>query len=79
MTGVLHVEIKERAEELKDLMNRQSKATHRKRLQALNLLKSGQCPQVIQAAAIIGHHRTTIHRWLEKYNGSVKPFGSMAS
>lgn len=37
------------------------------RLQALYLLKSGKCQQIIEIAEILGRSRSTIHRWLHTY------------
>ncbi|PSB61275.1 transposase, partial [filamentous cyanobacterium CCP1] len=67
MSGVPHIEIHESAEELKDLMHQQRQADDRERIQALYLLKSGQCQQVQQVAKVIGRHRSTVHRWLDFY------------
>ena len=67
MSGVTKVVIKESAEQLKAQMNKQFKAKGRERLQALYLLKSDQCQQIIEIAKIIGRSRSTIHRWLHDY------------
>lgn len=67
MTGVTRVVIQESAEELKEKMNQQFQAKGHERLQALYLLKTGQCQQVIEVAAIVGRSRSTVHRWLHTY------------
>lgn len=67
MSGIPHVEIYESAEDLKVLMQQQRQGEHRERIQALYLLKSGRCRQVQEVAAIVGRHRTTVHRWLQHY------------
>ena len=48
-------------------MVQQSQADKRERLQALYLLKSGQCQQIQEVAEIVGRHRSTVHRWLQHY------------
>lgn len=67
MSGVLRIEIKESAEELKALMDSQSKAVLRSKVQMLWWLKSGQALQVNQLAELSGYHRTTLSRWLSQY------------
>ncbi len=48
-------------------MVQQSQADKRERLQALYLLKSGQCQQIQDVAEIVSRHRSTVHRWLHHY------------
>jgi transposase len=67
MSGVTKVEIAESADELKEQMNKQFKAREKGRLQALYLLKSGKCQQIIEIAEILGRSRSTIHRWFHIY------------
>ena len=67
MVGVTKVVIKESAEEIKEQMNRQLQAKGKERLQALYLLKTGQCQQIIKVAALLGRSRSTVHRWLDDY------------
>jgi transposase len=67
MSGIPHVEIQESADDLKCLMQQQRRGEHRERIQALYLLKSGQCQQIQAVAAVVGRHRTTVHRWLQHY------------
>lgn len=68
MPGITKVVIVESANELKEEMNKQFKAREKERLQALYLLKSGKCQQIIEIAEILGRSRSTIHRWLQTYN-----------
>ena len=66
--GFAHCEaIAESADELKEQMNKQFRARNRERLQALYLLKSGKCQQIIEIASLIGRSRSTIHRWFHIY------------
>ena len=67
MPGITKVAIAESADELKEQINKQFKAKERERLQALYLLKSGKCQQIIEIAEILGRSRSTIHRWLQTY------------
>ena len=48
-------------------MNRQRQAKGKERLQALYLLKTVQCQQIIKVAVLIGRSRSTVHRWLDDY------------
>lgn len=67
MPGISKVAIAESANELKEQMNKQFRAREKERLQALYLLKSGKCQQIIEIAEILGRSRSTIHRWLNTY------------
>ena len=67
MAGRTKVVVKESAEELKEKMNQQFQAKRKERLQALYLLKTGQCQTIIEVAAIVGRGRSTVHRWLHDY------------
>jgi putative transposase len=67
VSGITKVIIAESADELKEKMNTQFKAREKERLQALYLLKSGKCQQIIEIAEILGRSRSTIHRWLQSY------------
>ena len=58
MVGVTKVVIKESAEELKEQMNLQLQAKGKERLQALYLLKTGQCQQIIKVAALLEKRST---------------------
>lgn len=64
MPGITKVAISESANELKEQMNKQFRARERERLQALYLLKSGKCQQVIEIAEILannGENPTLLH------------------
>ncbi|MGF1591418.1 MAG: helix-turn-helix domain-containing protein [Pleurocapsa sp.] len=61
MSGTTKVAITESADELKEQMNKQFRARDRERLQALYLLKSGKCQQIVEIAELIGRSRSTIH------------------
>ncbi len=67
MAGVLKLEIKESSEQLGDLMQTQSDAVARSKIQVLWWLQTGQCHQVNQLVELSGYHRTTISRWLSSY------------
>ena len=67
MPGISKVALAESVDELKEQMNKQYQARKRERLQALYLLKSGKCQQIIEIAEILGRSRSTIHRWLHTY------------
>ena len=67
VTGGTKVVIQESAEELKEKMNQQFKGKGKERLQALYLLKTGQCQQLDEVAAIVGRSRRTVNRWLNDY------------
>lgn len=67
MAGILKLEIKESAEQLGDLMQTQSNAVARSKIQVLWWLQTRQCHQVNQLVKLSGYHRTTISRWLSSY------------
>jgi transposase len=67
MSGRLKIEIQESAAELKALMERQQKASQRRKVQVLWWLKTGQSQTVNQLAEMGGQHRTTVSRWLSRY------------
>lgn len=67
MSGVTKVVITESGDQLKEQMNQQFQAREKERLQALYWLKSGQCQQIIEIAALLGRSRSTIHRWFQAY------------
>jgi DNA-binding transcriptional ArsR family regulator len=67
MSGLLKIEIQESAAELKALMERQQKASQRRKVQVLWWLKTGQSQTVNQLAEMGGQHRTTVSRWLSRY------------
>jgi transposase len=67
VSEITKVIIAESADELKEKMNKQFKAREKERLQALYLLRSRKCQQIIEIAKILGISRSTIHRWLHTY------------
>ena len=67
MAGVCQLEIGETAEELKSLLGQQKTVSGFERVQALYLFKIGQVKTVKDLALMMGKHRITIQRWLQKY------------
>jgi transposase len=67
MVGVSRIEIRESTDQLKHLMHLQPSASAKERLQVLYLLKSLQAKDISTAAQLIGRDRTTVQRWLLKY------------
>jgi transposase len=67
MVGVSKIEIRESCAQLNTLMHQQSRAMAQERLQVLYLLKSRQAKDITTAAQLIGRDRTTVQRWLQKY------------
>jgi DNA-binding MarR family transcriptional regulator len=64
MSEILKIEIGESLDSLKKLLGKQKTGKTKKRLQALYWLKSGQSQTVNELALRLGHHRTTVSRWL---------------
>jgi len=67
VSGVLKIEIKESLETLKELVLQQKTGKTKERILILYWLKSQQAESVEELAALSGHHRTTISRWLSEY------------
>lgn len=67
MVGVSRIEIRESTEQLKHLMHLQTSASAKERLQVLYLLKSLQAKDISTAAQLVGRDRTTVQRWMLKY------------
>ena len=67
MASVYNIEVKESAEELKELIRTQSKATKRDRLRALYLQRTGKVQSRRQLAETLGCAESTIYRWFKKY------------
>lgn len=67
MVGVSRIEIRESIDQLKHLMHLQTSASAKERFQVLYLLKSLQAKDISTAAQMVGRDRTTVQRWLLKY------------
>ena len=67
MVGVSRIEIRESTDQLKYLMHLQPRASAKERLQVLYLLNSLQAKDMSTAAQFIERDRTTVQRWLLKY------------
>jgi len=67
MSGVVRIEIRETAAELKELMRQEKDAVRQEKLQVLYWLKTQMVDRVLSAAVMLGKHRTTIQRWLSSY------------
>ena len=67
MSGILKIEIGESLDSLKKLLGKQKTGKTKERLQALYWLQSGQSQTVDELALRLGHHRTTVSRWLSLY------------
>ena len=67
MPEITTLVIRESISELKLLMNEQTLARNQQRIQALYLLKSGQCQRASQIAEILGRAKSTVHQWLNLY------------
>ena len=61
------LDIAEPAEQLKALMEQQTKATQRSKLQVLWWFQTGQASTVQQVVDWSGYHRSTVSRWLKLY------------
>ena len=73
MAGVCQLKIDETAEELKNLLGRQKTVSGFERVQALYLFKIGQVRTVKDLAVMMGKHRITVQRWLQKYRQGGMP------
>jgi transposase len=67
MSGVVKIEIRETAAELKDLMRQEKDALRQEKLQVLYWLQTKMVDSVLSASVRLGKHRTTIQRWLSSY------------
>lgn len=67
MSGVLKIEIIESEATLKKLLTQQKNTKTLERVQVLYWLKTKQASSVGHLAAMVGHHPTTVSRWLSKY------------
>jgi transposase len=60
--------IRESADQLKQLLNRERHSAKQQRLHALYLLASGQARRRSEVADLLGRDRNTISRWLVQYD-----------
>lgn len=67
MSRSLHIEITESAEELKQLMNEQSRARFRERLQVLYWIKAGCFRSLQDLSDYLGRSKSAIVKWLKQY------------
>ncbi|MDY6992634.1 MAG: helix-turn-helix domain-containing protein [Pseudomonadota bacterium] len=67
MARKLEVEIKETAQELKQLLHQQKNGRIKERIQVLYALKTNQTETALSAAALIGRTYSTVKRWLRLY------------
>ena len=67
MAGVTSVEIQESAQELAQLLQTETNATFKERLQVLYLLQLPEPMSISAIAKVIGKHRGTLQRWLSLY------------
>ena len=67
MSGVSKIIINEESDALRSRMSQEKALAKRERLHALYLLKSGEAKSITQAARILGRNRTTVQRWMVRY------------
>jgi putative transposase len=67
VSGVVKIELKKTAAELKELMRSEKDAVRQEKLQVLYWLQTQMVDSVLSAAVRLGKHRTTIQRWLSSY------------
>lgn len=70
MSRNLNLEIKETAEELKNLLKKENNIQVKERLHALYLLKSGKVTTGEALAEWLVRDTSTIYRWLDKYKSA---------
>ncbi len=70
MSRTLKLEIKETAEELRNLLKKETNAQIKEKLHALYLLKSGIVTTLSGLSEFLVRDRVTIYRWFEKYKES---------
>lgn len=68
MVKATEVFVREKPEQLKNLMLQQVSIDKKDRIQALYLLTTGRCQTITDLSQIIGKHETTIWRWLKLYS-----------
>jgi putative transposase len=67
MSGIIKLEIRESAAELRELLNSRDCREVTTRIQVLYWLKTRQVESIGALAALVGRHRTTVSRWLSRY------------
>jgi transposase len=67
MCGILKIDITESEATLKTLVQQQSSARQKERLQALYWLKSGQVSTRLELSSLLGRGESTLYRWLQRY------------
>ena len=67
MPGLVRIEIRETAAELKELMRQEKDAVRPEKLQVFYWLKTQMVDSVLSAAVMLGKHPTTIQRGLSSY------------
>ena len=67
MASVFNIEVRESAEELKELLRTQTTASKRDRIRALYLHQSGQAQSRRQMAVMLSCAESTIYRWFKTY------------
>lgn len=67
MAGIYKLEIRESAEDLKQLLRQQKVVSSKERIQLLYLLKTEQAKTVQDAGRLLGRHRVTLQQWLRRY------------
>lgn len=70
MSRTLKLDIKETAEELRNLLKSETSAQIKEKLHALYLLKSGLVTTLSGLSELLVRDQSTIYRWFEKYKQS---------
>ena len=60
-------EVRESAEELKRRMQKEKNGVKRQRMQMLYLVASGQARERQEIAQVLGVHRNTVGKWMQRY------------
>ncbi len=67
MSGVLKINITQTAQQLKNLLAKQTTARGKERILALYLLKINKASTLKDLAVVLGRDTATLHRWLQRY------------
>jgi len=67
MSRSLHIEIQESAEELKRIMNEQTRSKFRERIQILYWIKTELFNSLQELADHLGRSKSVIFKWLKEY------------